>query len=419
MHQSFHILLVGNPNTGKSTLFNVLTGIRQRTGNYPGVTVEKKSGHFLLGDVRYHVTDVPGAYSLAASSADERIAVDAITGHIPGLSKPDCVVCVVDATNLTRNLFLYSQISDMGIPVVIALNMMDTLASRKITIDHHRLSEKLGGVPVVPLIARKGVGIDDLKKAIALQCAHPAVPAQIAWPECVQTACTILEKQIAHHGLEPLTQAELRRGVFDSNAAILDRIGFPKNEKNRVLTAARESLVRAGYNPLATEALIRYESLQTITSEVVHHPDEEVPHASESVDRILTHRIWGLLIFFGLMYLVFQSIYSWAGPLMDMIDGATGWIAGIVSPMLESMPTLQSLVTDGMISGVGSVVIFLPQILILFFLHLPAGGHGLHGPRGVPHGQAFQLVRAQRKMFCSPAVQLCLRDSGHSLHPHH
>ncbi|MDK3159431.1 FeoB small GTPase domain-containing protein [Kamptonema cortianum] len=185
MHQSFHILLVGNPNTGKSTLFNVLTGIRQRTGNYPGVTVEKKSGHFLLGDVRYHVTDVPGAYSLAASSADERIAVDAITGHIPGLSKPDCVVCVVDATNLTRNLFLYSQISDMGIPVVIALNMMDTLASRKITIDHHRLSEKLGGVPVVPLIARKGVGIDDLKKSNR----PPVRPPRCARANCVAGMC--------------------------------------------------------------------------------------------------------------------------------------------------------------------------------------------------------------------------------------
>lgn len=365
--KSFHILLVGNPNTGKSTLFNLLTGIRQRTGNYPGVTIEKKSGYFQHDDIRYDVTDVPGTYSLAASSADERIAVDAITGHIKGLAKPDCVICVVDASNLTRNLFLYSQISDMGIPIIIALNMMDTAKKRGIQIDTSLLSEKLGGVPVIPLSARQKMGIDELKKGIHTLCTAPVTPAQIAWPECVNTACSILDKQIAHHGLESLSPSESRRAVFDSNASILDRIGFPKNEKVGALDAARSSLRQAGYNPLAAEALIRYEYLHALTADCLQHPDTPFPSNSESIDKLLTHRVWGLLIFIGMMYLVFQSIYSWSAPFMDLIDLLTGMLANQVSPWFDQMPTLQSLVVDGMISGVGSVIIFLPQILILFF----------------------------------------------------
>ncbi|MDZ4743949.1 MAG: ferrous iron transport protein B, partial [Verrucomicrobiota bacterium] len=363
----YNIVIIGNPNTGKSTLFNRLTGVRQRTGNYPGVTVEKKSGEFSFEGTSFNVTDVPGTYSLAASSSDERIAVDALTGHIPGLARPDCVICVADATNLVRNLFLFSQIADISIPTILVLNMMDAAGDQGLKIDTALLSERLGGIPVIPVVARKGTGIDDLKKSIKGICSHPVIPAQIVWPDCVNIASDVVAKQIAQHSLPALSPSELRRVVFDSGSSILDRAGFPPAEKQKCLDNARASLVHAGYNPLATEALIRYEHLNALTRDAIIHPEEPVAQKSESIDRLLTHRVWGLLIFIGMMYLVFQSIYSWAGPLMDVIDAGTGWVSAQVAPFLDQTPALQSLVTNGIIGGVGSVLIFLPQILILFF----------------------------------------------------
>lgn len=381
------IALIGNPNTGKTTLFNRLTGARQRVGNYPGVTVEKKLGTLKLGDhASVAVIDLPGAYSLAAASADERVVLDVLMGRIPGTARPDVVVCVVDASNLMRNLFLASQVADTGIPQVVALNMMDCAREQGVAVDPGLLSQRLG-VPVVPITATRGEGVEELKRAIhtllsaassetlnrQLTADNPSTPgiAPMPWPASVEQAVGELDRAIRHdlggNEASSVSRVELLRLLFDAHSAISERLGWPRSKADAAIARARTHLEQHGLDPVSAEAMLRYGRLAELLEGVIVHPGERKPTRGESADRVLTHRVWGLLFFVGLMTLVFQSIYTLAGPLMDGIDALTGWMQEIAGGWLESTPMLASLVADGVIGGVGSVVIFLPQILILFF----------------------------------------------------
>ena len=361
------VALVGNPNTGKTTLFNRLTGSRQKIGNYPGVTVEKKSGTWECAGRSVTLVDLPGAYSLAAASPDERVAWDFLTGHLQGEAKPDVVICVVDAANVVRNLFLASQVADLGLPLVVALNMSDAAEKAGIHVDAALLSRHLG-VPVVRTVATRGEGMEALGKAVLQSAESGAHMAQVPWPEAVQRAVKYLGDGLEKEGASTLAGGELRRILFDRDGALLERAGWPESrDPASLLSASRDILTAAGIQPVSAEALLRYEHLGHLTADAVKFPEKRRRTWTERVDTVLTHRVWGLAVFAAMMFLVFQSIYTWAGPFMDAIDGAVGWTQQTVAPWLDAWPTLQSLVIDGMVGGVGGVIVFLPQILILFF----------------------------------------------------
>ena len=365
--RQLRVALVGNPNTGKTTLFNRLTGSRQKIGNYPGVTVEKKYGTWQYGGRSVTLVDLPGAYSLAASSPDERVALDFLTGHLDGEPKPDAVICVVDACNVVRNLFLASQVADLGLPLVIALNMADAADQAGIRIDAALLSRHLG-VPVVRTVATKGEGITALEKAVIHAAENRAVMAQVPWPEAVDRAIKFLGAGLEKEGAPPLSPGELRRILFDRGSAVLERAGLPAQaDPQPLLAASRDILTAAGWQPVSAEALLRYEHLGHLTADAVKFPEQRRRTWTERIDTVLTHRVWGLFIFVAMMFVVFQSIYTWAGPFMDAIESVVARVQEFVAPWFAGWPALQSLVVDGVVGGAGGVLIFLPQILILFF----------------------------------------------------
>ena len=357
--------MLGNPNTGKTSLFNSLTGLRQRVGNYPGITVEKKTGVMQLGHGEAELIDLPGTYSLAAASPDERVVVDVLTGHVDGAGSPEAIVCVVDATNLQRNLFLVSQVAELGIPIVIALNLWDAAAKQGLQIDIKKLSERLNS-PVIPTVGRTGQGLPELRAAISKALTEKQAMTQIEWPESARKAEADLRKSIPDDIRSQLDELEIHRLLFDADSPIIDRVGWNHEEARKAIEASRKHLWDAGVNPQAAEALFQYKHLESILEGVVVSPDESLPRGSESIDSLLLHRFWGVVVFVGMMFLVFQAVYAGAGPFMDFVEYVKVGAQSIVGPWLDGMPMLQSLVSDGVIEGVGAFVIFLPQILILF-----------------------------------------------------
>jgi len=355
------IALLGNPNTGKSTLFNRLTGLRQHIANYPGITVEKKTGDMVLSGRQIELIDLPGTYSLAAASPDERVVMDALGGRF-GHQAPDLIVCVVDATNIKRNMLLVSEAAELGIPMLIALNQWDAAKRNGLLINHELLSDRLG-VPVIPTVAKSGIGLEDLKKAIGHALAEPRQIPRILWPEFIEEARDLVRDGLAQLDVD-VTGPESLRMIFDTDSAFADKIGH-KDQLHGLLTAAREIIRSRGMNPASVEAVLHYRHLEALLDGVIGG-DGRVARTRNSVDALLLNRFWGTLIFFGVMYVVFQSLYAWAGPLMDLIDAGTNLVREAVSPLLAGTPMLQSLVTDGIIAGVGGVLIFLPQILLLF-----------------------------------------------------
>lgn len=375
------VVLVGNPNTGKSALFNRLTGSRQRVGNFPGLTIERKSGRMLIGDLEVDVIDLPGLYSLAALSPDEQIVLDVLEGHATAEPRPDLVVCVVDASNLTRNMFLASQVAEVDLPVVIALNMWDEAEALKRTVEIEKLSARLG-VPVVPTVASKGRGVEALKAAIddALETRPRMI--QVDWPRPVQDAVSCLRRGLAEDGDPVETDVDLRRLLFDVDGSIAADSLLSRPDARKRVAQARKHIEDGGWNPSHVESLVRYGWLETLlgdirsdielrdkpdSRETAAPPPVEVRRTfAESVDDLLTHRVFGLLVFVAIMYVVFQSIYTFATPFMDYIDGAFSWLGGVAGGWLAGTPMLESLVVNGVIAGVGGVLVFLPQIVILF-----------------------------------------------------
>lgn len=296
------VALAGNPNAGKTTLFNSLTGLNQKVANYPGVTVERKEGVWSLGDRSATLIDLPGLYSLDATSLDEQIARDIITGKVANVPKPDVIVSVVDATNLERNLYLATQLFEYGIPVVIALTMIDVFEKRKHEIDISKLSANLG-VPVVAVNAKAERGRTEL-----------------------------VQQVLAAVGTTGKIPYELNGGTPEGdNAKIFARYNFISN-------AVQDS---------------------------VHHNDKREHRISEKIDRVLTHKVFGLAILVLILLTIFQAIFSWATLPMDLLEQGFGALGDGVRTVLPE-GILADLIVDGIIAGVGGVLVFLPQILLLF-----------------------------------------------------
>ena len=362
------IALIGNPNTGKTSLFNALTGQKQRVGNYPGVTVEKKSGLWKLSPTEtLTVIDLPGTYSLSAQTIDERITVDVLSGTIPDLS-PSLMIIVIDAENLQRNLFLASQASELGVPIVIALNCWDIAERKGIQIDSKLLEKRLG-VPVVPTVANQAKGIDSLALAVKTALNNKAIMVRPKWPEPVQEAVETLKKDLSDidKTSQSLSNGEIQRLIFDASSAVTERLKGDQTEISEAIEKAKETVHKGGFHPNAVESIIRFRFLKPILADIIARQAtlKKAIH-TESIDQLLLHRFWGLVIFVGMMYFVFQSVYSWSGPFMQLIEDGIAHVQSIASSALVSTPMLQSLIVDGVLSGVGAFVIFLPQILVLF-----------------------------------------------------
>ncbi len=355
------VAVVGNPNTGKSTLFNALTGLRQKTGNYPGVTVEKHTGTAELASGEVTLVDVPGTYSLAAQSPDEMVAVDVLAGAYEDLGHPDAVLAVVDATNLRRNLYLVSQVLEQGLPVVIALNMVDAAEKRGIHIDAQRLGELLHAT-VVPTVASKGIGLDALREALDAAVVQGA-PAEIAILPALRTQARQLAESLRARGIE-LSDYAVERALIDQGGYAEQRLvelaGEPVRER---LETLRRQLGQGKPLP-ALEARARYDWINRVVSEVERR-SEVKPALSDRIDRIVSHPFLGTALFVLVMGLVFQAVFSWATPIMDWIDGLAAATAELLHTRLPE-GALSSLLADGVVAGVGSVVVFLPQILILY-----------------------------------------------------
>jgi len=356
------IALLGNPNTGKTTLFNALAGMNQRVGNYPGVTVETKKGRLHIDERTFEVIDLPGTYSLAPRSPDEMLAVELLLGQQAHEPRPDAVVTIVDASNLDRNLYLTTQIMELGVPVVVALNMIDIARKQGITIDDQELARRLG-VPVVPIQANKGLGLDELKRAIARTLATPAPCCNgkgVIFPEA-------FEREVLALGHDVQAPRYLLRRLLLDVGGYTERLLLAQQSNGLAakVTSSRLRLAEAGCPVPAVEARTRYAWIRSATKECVQRPRERVVTWTDRLDRILTHKLWGTALFLLLMFLVFESIFFWAKPLMEWIDLGKEKLAEMVRASMSPGP-FRSLLSDGVIAGVGGVLVFLPQIMILF-----------------------------------------------------
>jgi ferrous iron transport protein B len=366
---SMRVAIIGNPNTGKTTLFNALTGLRQRVGNYPGVTVAKKSGRLTLHDgTAVEIIDLPGIYSLGAQSLDERVALDVLCNHVADTPPPDALLVVCDVTNLLRNLFLPSQLAELGIPMVIALNHADEARKRGMRVDANLLSQRLGGVPVVLCSAAHAEGIADVRAALQSLRTNPVKPSRVTWDPAVLTAIAGVRDAIERDTRKCLPAAEVQRVLFDANSPVLERLAWPQEKRDPVLHEARETIRRAGSNPFAVEALRHYDRLRVVLTGVVTEGDKSAT-LTHKIDAVLLHRFWGAVIFIAASFLVFMAIFRLASFPMDWISAGVEWASGAVGGLawLADKPMLNSLLTTGVVGGVGAFLVFLPQILILFF----------------------------------------------------
>ena len=352
------IVVVGNPNSGKSTLFNRLTGLKQRIGNYPGVTVERHIGFLKTADSTTELVDLPGTHSLSAHSLEEHIAVDVIFGRMEGTKPPDGILAVLDATNLYQGLFLVQQLTELELPTVVALTMTDAAEKSGIQVDTAELSALLG-VPVYPVVATTGAGLDLLRSAIAgIRDLTP--PRRIrVWPELIEAAA-----RLAQDSSEPLRFAELERllidGPTESNKGIVSKLSDTASAQ---LPGVREELFESE-PPIARDARIRYTWVRTVLDKVQKKAPVFVSWRTR-VTGFFNKPVPGTLGLFVVMAIVFQAVFAWATPLMDAIDAGASVLGAAVFERLGDT-AFSSLIADGVIAGVGSVVIFLPQILILF-----------------------------------------------------
>ena len=314
------VAVAGNPNCGKTTLFNALTGLRQQVGNYPGVTVEKREGQ-LSGEPNIRLIDLPGTYSLSARSPDEEVAREVLLGHVANTPRPDAVLIVLDATNLTRNLYLATQIIELGLPTVIACNMMDQLESVGHILDVERLATAIG-VPIVPTIAHRAEGTDAIREALlaALQEDTSAPRGKRGWP-----LPTAIDREVGPLA-ETLAETGFASPAAAEGTAIL-LIGEEASGEDQTLPppvrdALDATLARLGDHPEADPSLeitcARYNWLAEVVKSSLRHTQLAREPLSDRLDRVLTHRFIGLVIFAGLMIGLFYSIFFAADPLIGL-----------------------------------------------------------------------------------------------------
>jgi ferrous iron transport protein B len=359
------VALLGNPNTGKSTIFSALCGVRQRVGNYPGVTVEKTLGFFVFGDQQFTLIDLPGTYSLAPRSLDEMVAVDVLLGRRDDVTTPEILLCIVDAANLERNLYLISQALELNRPLVIALNRVDVAAEKGIELNVELIARRLG-VPIIPTQAHRKIGLDALRHALRAAIDSTPPPPAKPFPAPFRREVAALEARLARDGQTPLPRYLVERLLLDTGGYLENAV--PPIVDRDVLAevhAARSRLAEAGHPVPAVEAIARYDWVHRMLNGAVKKPASQKLTWSDRLDILLMHKVWGTVIFVLMMVIVFQAIFIGAAPLMDALDGAAAWLGGRVEAVLPP-GALRSLLVDGVIAGVGGVLVFLPQIMILF-----------------------------------------------------
>ncbi|MDO3627049.1 ferrous iron transport protein B [Mucilaginibacter sp. BT774] len=355
MDADLKVALVGNPNTGKSTLFNVLTGLNQKIGNFPGVTVDKKTGFCDLPDGRRaEIIDLPGTYSLYPKSRDESIVFSVLADKANPL-RPDLVVVILDASNLKRNLLLYTQVADLKLPVIVALNMMDLAKKSGITIDVDAFAQKLG-VPVVPISARKIEGIDQLKSAIsyankvALQ--EDTIDVESLAPQLIAQISKEIDVENPYYALQLAHQHETLK--------------FLSTEQSDRIESLEQEFSFHSQKAQATETIARYNFINDLLYDTVKKNETaQEEDISNKIDKVLTHRIFGFIIFFGILLFIFQSIFAWSAYPMELIGDFFVWAQTSLHHMLPAGP-LVNLVVDGVLGGLSGVMVFIPQIAILF-----------------------------------------------------
>ena len=419
------VALVGNPNTGKSTLFTVLAGVRQRIGNYPGVTVEKKIGHMQHAGRQWAVVDLPGTYSLAPHSLDEMVVVDVLLGRRNDVPKCDAIICIVDASNLERNLYLVSQVLEVGLPTVVALNMTDIAAARGLAIDAKQLSQRLG-VPVVPVQANKRRGLNELRKVLADVAERPASSPATPFPPVFCQEVSELETWLNEANGESKTTIPrylverllLDTGGYLEQSGVIHTNGHQHNGSptlKQQLQAARLRLLEAGYPVPAVEAMVRYDWAARQLNGVIQRPQERSETLTDKIDRVLTHKLWGSVVFAAMMFLMFSSIFIFARPVMDWIQSGIDAISAVLkNHMAEG--ALRSLLADGILGGVGQRDRISAANSHSVFLHRHVGRLRLHGPGRISDGQVDGPRGAERQVVHSAVVVVCLRDSGHHGH---
>lgn len=355
MNGDLKVALVGNPNSGKSTLFNVLTGLNQKIGNFPGVTVEKKIGFVKLSDQRNaQITDLPGTYSIYPKSKDERIVMDVLADK-NSPDYPELIVFVADASNLKRNLLLFSQVADLQIPIIIALNMMDLAGKSGIVIAVDELAQKLG-VQVIPISARKQQGIDRLKEAIlnstTIPLQLPSIEVESIAPELIQK---IQDELNIEHSYVALQLAHQYKHML-----------FLSAEQKREIQEFNQEFDFHSQKSQASETIARYNFINDVLFDTVKiYSDPKRETHSNRIDKILTHRIFGFIIFFAILFLIFQSIFAWSEYPMSLIEQLFMWLTDMGTQILPP-GLLTDLLIDGVLAGLSGVIIFIPQIAILF-----------------------------------------------------
>jgi ferrous iron transport protein B len=355
------IALLGNPNSGKTALFNLLTGLNQKVSNYPGVTVEQTTGIAKINNIPVTIIDLPGTYSLVPESHDEAIVATEFMKWAKGENTPDCILSVVDATNLMRNLYLTTQLLDLGKPVIVALNMIDLARKKSIMIDSEKLKNDLGVFSVIPVSARLNEGIDDLKRSITqVMDYNDETPIVFPIPEPIQNAILPLQNwyQDTFKFSENLSRS------FAIRTATIDTTQGIEPPDPQLINTCKMDLKKIGFPYETLEPTLRYHWLDQVV------PASEIPiekkSNSEKTDEILTHTWGGPLIFVGLLAFIFQVIFSWATVPMNLIDVG---IAQLGNWLAHHLPTglLSDLLVEGIIGGAGAILIFLPQILFLIF----------------------------------------------------
>jgi ferrous iron transport protein B len=357
------VAVAGNPNVGKSSLFNRLTGLHQKVTNFPGVTVERKVGRCETPAGPVEIVDLPGSYSLSPHTLDEAVVRDEILGRA-GSRQPDLLVVVLDATNVARNLFFALQLLETGLPAVVALNCVDAAAAEGITVDARALSRLLG-VPVVPTVGRSGVGVEALVEEIGKGGRVGSAPTP-RWKAEIEAAAAMLAGPLAPH-LGGRDEARRRlpeilgsERLFEELAASLPADLADRARKERAAIPAR------GLDAATASAEARYALVDNLAAEVVKAPFGKAS-LRERLDRVLTHRVGGTLILLAVFLLLFQAVFAWSGPLMDGVDALFGALGALVGAhMAEGL--LREFLTDGLLPGFSAVLVFVPQIAVMFLL---------------------------------------------------
>ncbi len=365
------VALAGNPNSGKTTLFNELTGSRQHVGNYPGVTVEKKEGTYVRDGFRLHIVDLPGTYSLTAYSLEEVVARDFLVNH-----KPEVVINIVDASNLERNLYLAVQFLEMGVPICIALNMVDVAEKRGIKVDAQKLASLLG-VPVVPTVARIGRGKTELMDSAAqiIQTRKELTPLKISYGSDIDQALSEMEKEIeTHHFLTDTYRARwVALKYMENDEQILDLGKKTNPEMAEQLEAAVRKVSLHLQNTLDTypEAMIadqRYGYIKSILKQGViqHKYDQNRLYSSDRIDKVLTNRFVGPLIMLAVIAALYHFTFTYSELPVGWLENFFRWLGTTISAILPD-GLLKSLIVSGIIDGVGGVLGFVPLIMFMFF----------------------------------------------------